>query len=74
MHRILLDMTSKIGERASEISAAVDILAGLDLQFAKAKFAEDYDCVAPMFNASEGARSLSLPQLEREGGGFDFLD
>jgi DNA mismatch repair protein MutS2 len=54
IHRILLEMTRKIGERASEISAAVDILAELELQFAKAKFAEDYDCVAPIFNGQPG--------------------
>jgi DNA mismatch repair protein MutS2 len=50
VHRILLQMTSKIGECAAEISAAVDILAELELQFAKARFAEDYNCVAPVFN------------------------
>lgn len=50
VHRILLEMTWKIGERASEISAAVDILAELELQFAKARFAEEFDCVAPIFN------------------------
>ena len=50
VHRILLEMTWKIGERASEISTAVDILAELELQFAKARFAEDYDCIAPIFN------------------------
>jgi DNA mismatch repair protein MutS2 len=52
VHRILLEMTSKIGERAAEISAAVDMLAEIELQFAKARFAEDYDCVAPVFNRS----------------------
>jgi DNA mismatch repair protein MutS2 len=50
VHRILLEMTSKVGERAREISTAVDILAELEVQFAKAKFAEDYDCIAPVFN------------------------
>jgi DNA mismatch repair protein MutS2 len=50
LHRILLEMTRRIGERAGEISAAVDILAELELQFAKAKFGEEYDCVAPVFH------------------------
>ncbi|MGH9514943.1 MAG: endonuclease MutS2 [Terriglobales bacterium] len=70
VHRILLEMTSKIGERATEISSALDILAELELQFAKARFAEDYDCVAPVINA-DGAPSLSLPVLQRHGGGVD---
>jgi DNA mismatch repair protein MutS2 len=46
IHRILLDMTRQIGENADAILAAADILAELELQFAKARFAEDYNCVA----------------------------
>jgi len=71
VHRILLEMTAKIGERASEITTALDILAELELQFAKAKFAEDYDCVAPVLNAVQGAPSLPPPVLERQGGDVD---
>ena len=72
VHRILLEMTGKIGERATEIAATLDILAELELQFAKARFAEDYDCVAPIFNY-EGAPSSSLPVLERQGGEVGLL-
>jgi DNA mismatch repair protein MutS2 len=46
IHRILLEMTQRIGAQAQEILVAVDVLAELELQFAKAKFAEDYNCVA----------------------------
>jgi len=46
IHRILLEMTRRIGENASAILAAADTLAELELQFAKARFAEDYNCVA----------------------------
>ena len=46
VHRILAEMTSRIGEESTSIKAALDILAELDLQFAKARFAEDYNCVA----------------------------
>ena len=46
IHRILLEMTQRIGARSEEILAAVDALAELELQFAKARFAEDYNCVA----------------------------
>ena len=46
IHRILLEMTGKIGELAGALAAAVEILAELELQFAKARFAQDYDCVA----------------------------
>jgi len=46
IHRILLEMTRSIGENAEAILAAADILAELELQFAKARFAEDYNCAA----------------------------
>ena len=46
IHRILLDMTARLGERADELAQAVEVLAELELQFAKARFAEEYDCVA----------------------------
>ncbi len=45
IHRILLEMTERIGEHAEAILTAVAVLAELELQFAKARFAEDYNCV-----------------------------
>jgi DNA mismatch repair protein MutS2 len=45
IHRILLEMTRRIGEHADAIRQAADVLAELELQFAKARFAEDYFCV-----------------------------
>jgi DNA mismatch repair protein MutS2 len=45
IHRILLEMTARIGSQAAPILAAVDVLAELELQQAKARFAEDYNCV-----------------------------
>ena len=67
MHRILLEMTRRIGEHADAILLAVEVLADLELQFAKARFAEDYNCV-PV--ALREASSLCLhnarhPLLER---------
>jgi DNA mismatch repair protein MutS2 len=66
VHRILVEMTSEIGRHGGEIAAAGSILAELELQFAKARFAQDYDCVGPMLTQNEvlleGARH---PLLER---------
>jgi len=45
IHRILLEMTRRIGEHADSIIAAVEIIGEIELQFAKARFAEDYNCV-----------------------------
>jgi DNA mismatch repair protein MutS2 len=46
IHRILLEMTRRIGEQAQAILASSEVLSELELQFAKARFAEDYNCVA----------------------------
>ena len=52
IHRILIEMTRRIGEHADAIRAALDVLAELELQFAKARFAEDYFCVAVAFSGT----------------------
>ena len=52
IYRILVEMTQRIGAQAQEILAAVEALAELELQFAKAKFAEDYNCVAVTLSSS----------------------
>src|SRR5262249_45544473 len=44
VHRILLEMTRRIGEQADAIRVATGVLAELELQFAKARFADDYFC------------------------------
>ena len=62
IHRILLEMTSRIGEQADALEAAVEILGELELQFAKARFAEDYDCVAAKLLGGEAsANNVSSP-------------
>ena len=45
IHRILLEMTARIGANAEAILTAVQVLAELELQQAKARLAEDYNCV-----------------------------
>jgi DNA mismatch repair protein MutS2 len=55
IHRILVEMTRRIGEQAAPILSAVDVLSELELQFAKARFAEEYNCV-PVLLSVEDAR------------------
>ena len=50
IHRILLDMTGRIGEVADALEQASVILGEIELQFAKAKFARDYQCVRPLLS------------------------
>ncbi|MGA8541519.1 MAG: Smr/MutS family protein [Terriglobales bacterium] len=70
VHRILLEMTRQIGENAEAILAAADILAELELQFAKARFAEDYNCVAVIFSAGEAGHKTSNEQEPPRDGGI----
>jgi len=53
IRRILLEMTQRIGEQSAEIDAAQEVLAELELQFAKARFADDYNCVMPALHSTE---------------------
>ena len=75
VHRILLEMTRRIGDNADAILAAAEILAELELQFAKARFAEDYNCVAvalaptvaPASSPAVGTTSRRPPAEETNG-------
>jgi len=70
IYRILLEMTERIGAQAPAILAAIEMLAELELQFAKARFAEDYNCVAVSLSAgaeSDAAAGLR-PAWTAEGG------
>ncbi len=61
VHRILLEMTERLGEHAVPLLEAVNTLAELELQFAKARFAEDYDCVAVKLLGQDAPDSPSSP-------------
>jgi DNA mismatch repair protein MutS2 len=61
VHRILVEMTRRIGENISPILAAVDVLGELELQFAKARFAEEYNCV-PVVLSGQDSRGDGRPR------------
>jgi DNA mismatch repair protein MutS2 len=67
VHRILLAMTQRIASDADKISAAVEVLAELELQFAKARLADDYNCVAVTFprNGQEHSAARLILQKAR---------
>ena len=72
VHRILLEMTARLGEHADALDNAVEVLSELELQFAKARFAEEYDCVAVKPLAEDAGshdalilRNARHPLLER---------
>src|ERR1700746_562809 len=47
LRRLLREMTARIGAQADAIVAATDAMAEIEVQFGKARFALDYDCVRP---------------------------
>ncbi len=69
VHRILVEMTRRVGENSGAIASALDTLAELELQFAKARFADDYNCVQVVLREHEDRvfilRNARHPLLER---------
>jgi DNA mismatch repair protein MutS2 len=65
VHRILLEMTRRIAERADDLRAATEVLSEVELQFAKARYAEDYDCAQPAFGDAVALVNACHPLLER---------
>jgi DNA mismatch repair protein MutS2 len=66
VRRILQEMTERLGERADEITLATDVMAEVELQFAKARFGLDYDCVRPeLTDDFFELRAARHPLLER---------
>lgn len=59
IYRILREMTDKLRAHAAAIAASIQVMGELDLLFAKAQFALDFDCVIPRF-AGEGGVRLQL--------------
>ena len=64
IHRILLEMTQRIAEQADDILRAAEVLAELELQFAKARFAEDYNCTPVI---------LTGKRVEQTNGSADLI-
>ncbi len=72
VHRILLEMTRRIGANSDAILRSMAVLGELELQFAKARFAEEYSCVPVLLSQQDprGKARLILinarhPLLER---------
>jgi DNA mismatch repair protein MutS2 len=66
VRRILQEMTARIGEQADAIAAATEAMAEIELQFGKARFGLDYDCVSPELTQDFiELRAARHPLLER---------
>ena len=75
-HRIFVQMTGELAREAHALSAGAAVLAEVDALQARARFAEEYECVAPAFAADEapefllrnGRHPLLERRLRRSGG------
>jgi DNA mismatch repair protein MutS2 len=64
VQRILAEFTEKLRARRDDLARATEILSELDLAFAKAEFARQYDCCLPEFASELGAaRELVLADV-----------
>ena len=65
IQRILAEFSGRLRDHHDELSASMEILARLDLVFAKAEFARRYDCCIPQFTEDRQfhARDLRHPLL-----------
>jgi DNA mismatch repair protein MutS2 len=59
VHRLLREFTARLREHAVEIASTASALAILELLFAKAEFAVDFNCVVPRLSP-ENARRVIL--------------
>jgi DNA mismatch repair protein MutS2 len=59
VHRILREMTARLRECQQSIQSTAAEMAELEVLFAKAHFAGEFDCVIPRFSPT-GARRLAL--------------
>ncbi len=77
VHRILVAMTQAVAGQANALSQAAAVLAQVDAHQAVAKFAEELDCVRPVFAVQDGeghslevlAARHPLLDLRLRGGG-----
>ena len=59
VHRILREMTERLRGYADAIRTTLEVMSRLELVFAKARFAMDFDCCTPRFS-SEAERKLMV--------------
>ncbi|MCC6859701.1 MAG: endonuclease MutS2 [Bryobacterales bacterium] len=58
VHRILLEITERLRAYADSIRQTLEAVGELDFLFAKARYAQDFDCTVPRFSPEDGPRFL----------------
>jgi len=71
IHRILVAMTQAVGEQAGSIARGTEVLAKIEAHFVYARFAQDLDCVRPVF--TDGKPHNNEPALSLEAARHPML-
>ena len=69
VHRILVVMTRAIGAEADAIAAGTAVLAEAESHFARARFANELECVRPVFSLATDSGAPFRSQSHRDLGG-----
>ena len=64
IHRILMAMTRALGENASALQLGTSILAEVESHVARARFANDLNCIRPVFGSEIALTGARHPLLE----------
>ena len=64
VHRILRELTANLRVHAPAIRQTLDAMSALEFVFAKAKFAQDFNCVIPRFGNQLIVREARHPLLQ----------
>ena len=64
IHRILMAMTAAVGEQAGSIARGTEVLAEVESHIAYARFAQELDCVRPVFTDGKPHGEDSALSLE----------
>jgi DNA mismatch repair protein MutS2 len=72
--RILAEVSSLVGEHASELKYGVENLAVLDLAFARAKYADELNASEPILHEMPKAKGGQLPAIQLLNARHPLLD
>ena len=74
VHRILVAMTRAIGQQADAILAGTAVLAEVEAHFARAKFANELECVRPVVGQTLSVVRSPVSVEGESGGGLMFVN
>jgi len=68
VHRILAELSHQVGQYSFEINHTIEIIAELDLVFARAKYAEDLNATEPILHRIDQKPQDKVSKLQKKPG------